>query len=101
MATDPQGGKPNDAAEMGQRLASSEWREVGVVSEGESIVIGGIDPWKHRWESSKLTVELSHPAHKDQRHRMNVYRIVVGDSAITFAAGELSASVWGFYVPIQ
>jgi hypothetical protein len=30
---------------------------------------------------------------------MNVYQIKTGGRDIRFAAGELSANVWGFYVP--
>jgi hypothetical protein len=30
---------------------------------------------------------------------MQQYQIKSGDVTVTFAAGELSANVWGFYVP--
>jgi hypothetical protein len=30
---------------------------------------------------------------------MNVYEIKAGGEDIRFAAGELSANVWGFYIP--
>jgi hypothetical protein len=45
-------------------------------------------------------VELPHPAYPNQRHRMSVYEIESGGRRIRFAAGELSANVWGFYVPL-
>ena len=44
-------------------------------------------------------MEFPHPAYPDQFHRMWIYEIRGADKAATFAAGELSANVWGFYVP--
>ena len=72
---------------------------VGVVAEGESINVSGLNPWKHKWESLDADAELPHPSYPNQRHRISIYRITVGDQMILFAAGELSMNVWGFYVP--
>lgn len=45
-----------------------------------------------------LTVR--HPYYPTQEHRMPVYSITQGDRTTTFAAGELSNQVWGFFRPV-
>jgi hypothetical protein len=78
----------------------TKWVEVGVVIEGRPVSIGGINPWDFNWQNVEHEpVELPHPAHPSQLHRMWVYQIRSGDKALTFAAGELSANMWGFYEP--
>jgi hypothetical protein len=78
----------------------SNWKAIGVVAEGQSIHVGGINIWDHRWaRKSDVPVKLPHPAHPHQQHRMFIYEVNAGGKRVTFAAGELSANVWGFYVP--
>jgi len=80
----------------------SKWRSCGVVVEGEPIAVGGINPWDYPWrQADQLPVELPHPNYPEQRHRMVVYEVETSGRRIVFAAGELSASVWAFYVPID
>ena len=80
----------------------SEWKAVGVVAEGEPIEVGGVNPWSHSWTSlEQPAVELPHPSYPNQRHRMSVYEVESVGRKITFAAGELSANIWGFYVSAQ
>lgn len=77
-----------------------QWDVVGVVFEGDEIAIGGLNPWEHKWQALGYeAVELAHPSYPRQRHRMFVYEIEHEETKVTFAAGELSANVWGFYVP--
>jgi hypothetical protein len=77
-----------------------EWSAVGVVVEGNPITVGGLNPWDFEWRQVQHdAVELPHPAYPNQRHRMWVYEITDGARQVRFAAGELSANVWGFYVP--
>ncbi len=78
----------------------SQWKAVGVVAEGQSIQVGGLNVWDYRWaRKSDDPVELPHPAHPHQQHRMFIYEVSAGGKNVTFAAGELSTNVWGFYVP--
>jgi hypothetical protein len=79
----------------------SNWKAVGVVAEGQSIQVGGLNVWDHRWaRRSDDPVELPHPAHPMQQRRMFVYEVSADGKKVVFAAGELSANVWGFYVPV-
>ena len=76
------------------------WKIAGIVVEGERINIDGVDPWNHEWKLlDEPPVELPHPQYANQLHQMNIYTIDTGGRTITFAAGELSMNVFGFYVP--
>ena len=99
MAAEPQQGTSEEFTALGQRLADGKWIVVGVVCEGDAIYIDSENLWAHKWESLKAHLELPHPAYPNQHHRMDVYRITVVGRSIVFAAGELSANVWGFYRP--
>jgi hypothetical protein len=76
------------------------WKPVGVVIEGKPIDIAGLNPWDFEWHQVRdESVELPHPAFPNQLHPMWIYEIRSADRTAMFAAGELSANVWGFYVP--
>jgi hypothetical protein len=78
----------------------SRWKAIGVVVEGQPIDVGGLDPWSHTWvPTTQAPVYLPHPSHPAERHTMHIYEIRSGKKTVTFAAGELSANVWGFYAP--
>ena len=78
------------------------WKTIGVVAAGGEIMVGGLNPWTLEWFSveEEPPLLLPHPWYPDQRHQMYVYEISSGERRVRFAAGELSASVWGFYVPV-
>ncbi|MGA2258841.1 MAG: hypothetical protein ABSG53_29590 [Thermoguttaceae bacterium] len=79
----------------------NEWTSCGIVIEGQPIDVAGINPWNFHWVSLKEPpVELPHPSYPNQRHKMWLYEIDNAGKKIVFAAGELSANVWGFYVPL-
>jgi hypothetical protein len=45
----------------------SNWKAVGVATEGQSILVGGINIWNYGWvRKSDDPVELPHPAHPHQ-----------------------------------
>jgi len=77
------------------------WRHVSIGLEGTPVTIKGIDPWRHgrRWVSSHEKIVVSHPSYPSERHAMFLYTLEVGGKTITFAAGEYSNGVWGFYEP--
>ena len=77
-----------------------DWTAVGIVVEGDPISIGGVNPWSFEWHRVQdEPVELPHPAYPRQGHRMWVYEVESDGRKVRFATGELSADVWGFYVP--
>jgi hypothetical protein len=77
-----------------------DWRAVGVVIEGRPIRIRDVNVWDYNWTRlPQPSIELSHPSYPSQLHMMDVYEITANGEHVLFAAGELSANVWGFYVP--
>jgi hypothetical protein len=78
-----------------------KWKAVGVVAEGDPIDIGGANPWTKSWQRAQdAAVDLPHPSHPSQSHSLSVYSIQVDECVVEFAAGEVSANVWAFYVPV-
>jgi hypothetical protein len=79
----------------------ARWGVVGVVFEQVPIDLSGLNPWEHDWHQIDAEpIELPHPQHSEQLHRMWLYEIEGSGKRVLFAAGELSANVWGFYTPI-
>ena len=75
------------------------WRTVGVVIEGQPLMIGSLNVWDHDWKRLlEPPLQLPHPSYPSQLHSMEVYEITDDNESVRFAAGELSANVWGFYV---
>ena len=77
-----------------------DWESCGIVVEGQPIDVSGVDPWLFQWTPLDGPLsELPHPLYPYQVHKMRVYEIRHAEKRVVFAAGELSANVWGFYVP--
>lgn len=79
--------------------SNTEWVAVGVVLDGDPIEVDGVNPWRHSWHHVGETVTVRHPNYPTQEYRMPVYSITHAAGTATFAAGELSNQVWGFFVP--
>jgi hypothetical protein len=62
-----------------------------------SFEINGIDVWKHEWIPFGTDVAEVKDPYYNQRFLFQIFSITVGKQFITFAAGEFSNSVWGFY----
>jgi hypothetical protein len=76
------------------------WRFVHIGVEGDSVSIGGVNPWHCQWRSlSEPRIVVAHPQYPRERHEMFVHELDGPAGPIRFAAGEFSAGVWGFYVP--
>jgi hypothetical protein len=71
-----------------------------IISDGESIKINGINPWRHDWEQTKEPqIRVTHPQYPQQIYWFNVFKIIDLDKDLVFVAGEYSNGAWGFYVP--
>jgi hypothetical protein len=79
----------------------NKWKPLGVVTEGESILLDGINLWGKSWvRLEQPAVKLPHPSYPNQEHQLSVFQVTENGKVLTFASGELSANVWGFYVPV-
>ena len=73
------------------------WVAVGVVLANDAIDVDGINPWDVSWHDTGETVVMRHPSWPTQLHELPVYTAEHEGRSITFATGELSNQVWGFY----
>jgi hypothetical protein len=76
------------------------WNPIRVGVEGDRVLLHGANLWKLKWvRVAEEPVIVPHPTHPHERHLAWVYEVEHSGKRITFAAGELSNGVWGFYVP--
>jgi hypothetical protein len=78
------------------------WEFVSIGFEDDPVDLGGgVNPWPWgpRWVPTGVRIVVAHPSYPQQRHAMDVYELDAGGRTVTFAAGEFSNGVWGFYVP--
>jgi hypothetical protein len=76
------------------------WKPVAVVEEGRRLSLHDLNPWEHTWHKVNVeSITVAHPSYSMQCHRVRVYELHDAERVVRFAAGELSANVWGFYVP--
>jgi hypothetical protein len=68
--------------------------------EGDAIDVAGVNPWRVKWTPTHGRITVSHPQYPTQRHVMFTYHVAESGRSVTFAAGEFSNGVWGFYVPL-
>jgi hypothetical protein len=53
----------------------SNWKPVGVVAEGEPIWVDGMNLWAKHWKKlDQPSVQLRHPSHSSQMHRLSVFQ---------------------------
>ena len=84
----------------GETPITPGWRFVCIGFEGDPVDIGGgLNPWTVTWRSTREWIVVSHPQYPLERHSMSVYEVEGPEPLVTFAAGEYSNGVWGFYVP--
>jgi hypothetical protein len=85
---------------MQDRPIDEGWRFVSICLESEPVDLGdGLNPWEVDWISTAGRITVPHPQYPAARHRMDVWQVADADPPVTFAAGEFSNGVWGFYVP--
>jgi hypothetical protein len=72
------------------------WEFVGVTADGQPFMVGGLDVWKHEWTDTKERIQVKDPLYQ-QDFTFSVFQIGKGSQVVTFAAGEFSNCMWGFY----
>jgi len=75
------------------------WRAAGVASNGKALNLHGVNIWNGTWTPvDAAPVSLAHPDYPGQHHAFSLYRYTLNDTRFTFAAAEVAAGVWGFYL---
>ena len=67
--------------------------------EGDGFRLGGVRVLEQQWQAPIGLLKLPHPAYPNQTHEFAVYEVEAASQLFRFAACELSAGVWGFYLP--
>ncbi len=75
------------------------WRFHGAAAEGQPYPIEGIDVWQNKWQPLEGELAIVKDPHHGKIFQFSVHQITAGDRQATFAAGEFSNGIWGFYVP--
>lgn len=58
----------------------------------------GVKIFEYHWQSTGLAAEVTDPKYGRQL-RLNVYSVQINGRPRLFAAGEMSAGVWAFFLP--
>ena len=72
------------------------WRLVKTGIEG-SCELFGANIFDYKWNATNEKVIVVEPLH-NQQHELNVYEVEIDGITVTFAAGEFSNCVYGFYL---
>ncbi|AUG56362.1 hypothetical protein [Acetivibrio saccincola] len=72
------------------------WKFVKSGIEGDCELFG-VNIFDYRWEPTNKKIKVLDPIY-NQMHEMNIYNVNIGGKVLTFAAGEFSNCVYGFYV---
>lgn len=72
------------------------WKFVKSGVEGECELFG-VNIFDYKWKNTNQKVSVLDPLY-NQKHEMTIYNVDIGGKVVTFAAGEFSSCVYGFYV---
>lgn len=68
--------------------------------EGDDFDLVSLNPWHYEWVSQADRIVVRHPFYPSQRHDVDVWVLNAPDRAVRFAAGEMSAGAWAFFLPL-
>jgi hypothetical protein len=75
---------------------TKSWQHVKTGIDGNCELFG-VNIFEYQWKSTGELITVKDPAYQ-QEHIISVYEVKINDSIQTFAAGEFSNCVWGFYL---
>jgi len=77
------------------------WHFAGRRATGDTILIGGVDPWTVPWGRPCGTITVIDTLRSPQETDIPTYTVESPHGPVLFAAAESSNNVWGFweYVP--
>jgi hypothetical protein len=75
-----------------------KWEYVKTEVEGNCQLFG-VNLFDYEWEDTHSRIKVKDPAYR-QEHMITIFRVKIEDKFYTFAAGEFSNCIWGFYLPI-
>jgi len=80
---------------------TTRWRHAGSCVEGQPFEIDGVNVWDHEWHPVPgVFAKWREPLH-GQECQFEACEIRLGTRTIRFGAGEYSANVYLFALPVQ
>jgi hypothetical protein len=77
--------------------AMTDWIYVTGGRELTPVTVDGLDVWQHDWTAlASDPVTVKDPLY-GQDFEFSIYTITDGRRTVTFAAGEFSNGMWGFF----
>jgi len=72
------------------------WKFVKSGTEGNCELFN-VNVFDYKWENTRQKISVLDPIY-NQKYEITVYETNIGDKIVTFAAGEFSNGVYGFYI---
>jgi len=71
------------------------WKFIKTGVEGNCELFG-VNIFDYKWENTSQKVNVSDPLY-NEKYEMTIYKANIGNKIVTFATGEFSNCVYGFY----
>ena len=76
------------------------WRYLHIGPENDDVQYDDVKLWSHEWKKQgEVPITANHPQHSSELHRLNRFFVQADGKLVEFAAAEVSAGVWLFWVP--
>jgi len=72
------------------------WKFIKSGIEGNCELFN-VNIFDYKWENTNKKIKVLDPIY-NQEHEINIYESNIGNKITTFAAGEFSNCVYGFYI---
>lgn len=73
------------------------WKYATTGTNG-NVMLFGVRIFDYKWQRTSESVQIRDPLY-GQSYTFPIYTAVIQEKTYTFAAGEFSNCVWGFYTP--
>lgn len=73
------------------------WKHATTGTNG-NVILFDVRIFDYKWQRTSESVQIRDPLY-GQPYTFPIYTAVIREKTYTFAAGEFSNCVWGFYIP--
>jgi len=75
---------------------NTEWKHIVTIAVEVPFKIKGLNIWDFTWRDTGQKIKVVDPLY-GQNYTFTIWEINKNDKTVTFAAGEFSNCIWGFY----
>lgn len=73
------------------------WKFAALDEGGANCELFGVNIFDYKWEYTYEDVVVPHPTY-NQEHKFGIFKANINGKVVTFAAGEFSSNIFGFYL---